>query len=51
MQASVIYTPYMIINFLNFFWDGMDLKFEVGVKGEKYSLRNTSRMINIELVC
>ena len=41
----------MILTFLKvFFCDGPDLKFEIGHKGEKYSLRTTSRMQNIEFV-
>ena len=50
MHASVIYTHLHDNNFLLkvFLWDGMDLKFEIGHKGGKYSLRNTSRMQNIE---
>ena len=41
----------MIMNyFWFFFWDGTDLKFEIGHKGDKYSPRNTSRMQNTELV-
>ena len=41
----------IIIFFQIFFWgDGMDLKLEMGHKGDKYSLKNTSRMQNIEFV-
>ena len=51
MQASVIYTPLHDKKFLlKFFLDGSDLKFKIGHKGKKYSLRNTSRMQNIEFV-
>ena len=52
MQASVIYTPLYDSKFILkvFFWDGTDLKFETGDKGEEHSLRNTSRMQNIEFV-
>ena len=48
----VLYTPlYMIKSFFwRFFLDGPDLNFIIGHKGEKYSLRNTSRMQNIEFV-
>ena len=53
MQASVIgiYPLHDIKYLLKFFWgDGTDLQFEVRHKGEKYFLRNTSRMQNIEFV-
>ena len=52
MQASVIYVPLYDNEFLLkvIFWDGTDLKFKVGRKGEKYSLKNTSRMQNNEFV-
>ena len=41
----------MIIQlFLCFFLEGTDLKFENTQKGENYSLRNTSRMRNIDFV-
>ena len=33
-----------------FFWDETYLRLEIGHKGEKYSLRNTSRVQNIDLV-
>ena len=53
MQASVIYTPLHANKFLLkvFFWDGADLEFDIEHYGEKYPLRNTSRMRNIEFVC
>ena len=52
MQVSVKYTPLYDSKFLLkvFFWDGTDLKFDIGRKGEKYPLRNTSRMKNLEIV-
>ena len=52
MQVCGIYIPLHDNNFLFKFFsrDGKDLKFEIGHKGENYSLRNTSRMQNIECV-
>ena len=52
IKAGVIYTPLHDSNSLLrvFFLDGTDLKFDIGHKGEKYSLRNTSRMLNLEFV-
>ena len=50
MQASVIYTPLIVNKFILIFFNGVDLEFENGHKGEKYSLRNTSRMQNIDFV-
>ena len=51
MQASVIYTPLAYNTFiLKVFFDGTDLRFEIGRNGEKYSLRSTSRMQLIEIV-
>ena len=47
----MLYTlPYIIDQFYFevFFCDGTDLKFEVGHKGEKYSIRNTSRIQNTD---
>ena len=32
----------------DFFRDGRDLKFQIGHKGERHSLRNSSRMENID---
>ena len=48
-----MYTPLhdkliFILSF--FFWVGTDLAFEIGHKGGEYSLRNTSRMQNIDFV-
>ena len=46
MQTSVIHTPLQDNKVLLkvFFWDLTGLKFDIGQKGEKNSLRNTSRM-------
>ena len=40
----------MVINNEVFFWDGTDLKFEIGDKGKNCSQRNASRMQNTEFV-
>ena len=48
MQTSVIHSPShenKIILKVSF-WGGTDLKVEIGHKGEKYSMRNTSRVQN-----
>ena len=51
MEACVIYTNLHDNKFtLKLFREGMYLKFEIVQKGEKYSLRNISRMQNIEFV-
>ena len=52
MQASLIYIPLHDKKYLLkvFFGDGKNLKLEFGHKGEKYCLRNTSRMQNIEFI-
>ena len=53
MEVSVIYSPQldniMLMKFF-FFFEVAYLQFEVVHKGEKYSLRNTSRMQSIESV-
>ena len=51
-QSSVINTALHASIYLLkvFLWDGTDLKFDVGDKGEKYPFRITSRTQNFEFV-
>ena len=53
MEASIIYTPLYDIKFILkpfFGGGGTNLKLEIVHKGEMCSLRNTSRMQNIDFV-
>ena len=45
-----IYPSHVNNFFKGFFFNGADLKFEIGHNGEKYSLKNTSQVQNTEFV-
>ena len=50
-EASIINTPLRYVKLLfKLFFDGTYLKLEYVHKDDKYSLRNTSRIQNIEFV-